>query len=87
MNCQGLCHGVLLIHYTKIMASIFEKSYLVILGMAPIISHGVKQILIPKKDILWCSLLQDHGVLQTLTNYLPSIPEVEKNFSMFTHGH
>lgn len=37
MNCQGLCHGFLLIHYTKIMASLFEKSCPVILGMAPII--------------------------------------------------
>lgn len=45
------------------------------------------QILIPKKGILWSSLLQDHGVLQTLTKYLPSTPEVEKYFSMFTHGH
>lgn len=42
MNCQGLCHGFVLHHYTKIMALIFEKSYSLILGMAPIISHTVR---------------------------------------------
>lgn len=87
MNCQGLCHGFLLIHHTKIMASICEKSYPVILGMAPIISHSVEtQLLIPKKAILWSSPLQDRSVLQTLTNYLPSTPEVEKKVLFYVYS-
>lgn len=57
MNCQGLCHDFLLIHYTKIMASISEKSYPVILGMAPIISHSVKHRHLLQKKAFYGPLL------------------------------
>lgn len=39
-----------------------------------------------KKAILWSSPLQDRSVLQTLTNYLPGTPEVEKKVLFYVYS-
>lgn len=58
--------------------------------MALIILHSAgTQLLIPKKGILWFCPLQDPGVLQLVTIYLPRAPEDEEEVlpSTLTHGH